>query len=167
MRQLMIQSTLIAIVIAVALMYGCAKDVDTEEVQPKVELLTPSPCDTLYYGEPFVYRIKITDPSGNGLGNLSLDIHNNFNHHSHGSHITCQMDPKKDPVDPYEEAWIFSLPDDKDEYVFEETFTFPEKKDVNTPWDEGDYHFHIYVTNQDGYQTFTTLDVKVLYKDQR
>lgn len=145
---------------------GCAKEEDTEELQPIVEILSPAFCDTIYFDEPFIFRLDLTDPGGNGLGNLSMDVHHNFNHHTHGDHLSCDMDPIKEPFTPYENVWIFPLPDDEAEFLFETEITIPSLVEgtENTYHDHGDYHYHIYVTNAQGYQTFTTLDFKLLYR---
>lgn len=153
---------LIMPLVTVLLFAACAKEEDTEEQQPQVEVLSPLPCDTIYFGEPFSFMLLIEDPSGSGLGNLSFDAHNNFNHHSHGSHVSCPMDEVKEPVNPWEDVWIFSLPDDQEEYLFETEITIPLKDKNDGVFDPGDYHFHIYVTNNEGYQVFTTLDFKLL-----
>ncbi|MBN1187134.1 MAG: DUF4625 domain-containing protein [Bacteroidales bacterium] len=142
---------------------ACIEEKNTEDEQPVVELLSPMPCDTLYFGESFHYTAKITDNTG--LGNISMDMHNNFGHHSHGAHESCSMDAVKEAVNPYSANWIFSLPEDKKEYVFDTLLTLPEMKNDTTLYDFGDYHFHIYVTDNDGYQVFTTLDVKILNRD--
>lgn len=149
---------------ALLLWTSCVDDNGTEEIFPEVEILSPLACDTIYFNQTVTYRIRISDKSGSGLGNIAMDIHNNFNHHTHGSHVTCSMDPKKNPQHPYEHAWIFSLPNDASEYILEEEIMIPGNKNDSTLHDYGDYHYHIYVTNNEGYQTFTTLDVKLLHK---
>jgi hypothetical protein len=141
---------------------ACVDEKDTEELQPLVELLSPLPCDTLYFDEPFTFMLKIEDPSQSGLGSLSFDAHNNFNHHSHGSHASCLMDDKKDADNPWEDVWIYTLPDDKTEHVFELEIIVPMQDDDDNLYDSGDYHFHIYVTNSEGYQAFTSFDFKLL-----
>ena len=140
---------------------GCIEEKDTEIEQPSIELLLPKPCDTLYFGESFLFRAKITDNTG--LGNISMDVHNNFGHHNHGSHETCSMDETKEAIDPFFDNWIFSLSDEKKEFVFDTLLSVPFMKDDTIYFDSGDYHFHIYVTDNEGYQIFTTFDVKVLY----
>lgn len=157
---------IIAALLLFVIVSSCVKDDDKEVLPPEVEILAPWFCDTIYFGEPVVYRFKITDPSNVGLGNFSMDIHNNFNHHSHGAHESCQMDPKKDPVHPFEEVWIVKLPEDKSEYLLEMEITMPLMKDDEHEHDQGDYHFHIYITNAEGYQTFTSLDIKLLKKEE-
>ena len=152
--------------LAVPIMFwACAEDEDTLELQPIVELLAPEFCDTIWFDEPFTFRIRIIDPGKKGLGTLSFDTHHNFNHHSHGAHTSCEMDPEKDAVHPFEEVWIHNLPDDETEFVFEKEITIPSVAGEGIYHDYGDYHFHIYVTNTGGYQTFTTLDYKLLYRN--
>jgi hypothetical protein len=138
---------------------ACIEERDTEAEQPKVELISPFPCDTLYFGEYFNYTVKITDNTG--LGNISMDLHNNFGQHNHGSHASCNMDAPKDAVHPYANSWIFTLPEEKKEFVFDTLLALADRKNDSTLYDFGDYHFHIYVTDNDGYQVFTSLDVKV------
>lgn len=141
---------------------ACIEEKDTELEKPVVELISPSPCDTLYFGESFNFKVKITDNTG--LGNISMDLHNNFGHHNHGNHETCTYDPTKEAVNPYAAEWMFSLPTEKKQHIFDTLIAFPLKYNDTTNFDFGDYHFHIYVTDNDGYQAFTSLDVKLLYR---
>ncbi len=159
------KSSIILLTILMFFLHACVKESDEKEAFPEVTILSPLPCDTIYFSEAVTYKIKFTDKSGSGLGNLAMDIHNNFNQHSHGSHQTCDMDPVKEPVTPYENAWVFNLPSDKSEYIFETVIEIPAKNNDNNSHDYGDYHYHIYVTNNDGYQSFTTLDIKLLHKE--
>lgn len=153
---------LIYLIFLITAFSACIEEKDTEDEQPVVELISPIPCDTLYFGESFHYTVKITDNTG--LGNISMDLHNNFGHHNHGSHASCSMDAAKDAVNPYANSWIFTLPENEKEYVFDTLLTLPGMKNDTTFYDFGDYHFHIYITDNDGYQVFTSLDVKVLNK---
>ena len=151
---------------ALIVVASCVKDDDREILPPEIEIISPWFCDTIYFDEPVMYRFKITDESNVGLGNFSMDIHNNFNHHSHGSHESCTMDPVRTAVHPYENVWIVNLPDDQSEYLLEMEITMPLMKDDQHEHDQGDYHFHIYITNSEGYQTFTSLDVKLLKREE-
>ncbi|NBC84133.1 MAG: DUF4625 domain-containing protein [Bacteroidetes bacterium] len=140
---------------------GCIEKADSDESKPDIQILSPQPCDTLYFGETFNYQVLIGDESG--LGNMVIDIHHNFGHHSHGDHETCNMDPKKDEKDPFTNSWDFALPDDSIQFRLDTLLSFPLQLNDTTLYDTGDYHFHIYVSNNNGYQAFTSLDVKVLY----
>lgn len=142
--------------------YSCVKDTDTEKNMPRIELVSPLPCDTLYYGQDFRCSFKLSSTSA--IGNISMDMHNNFGHHSHGNHESCSMDPVKTPINPYTADWIFELNTNKKEYLFDTILSFNSLLHDSILYDTGDYHFHIYVTNQEGYMSFTSLDFKVLYK---
>lgn len=144
---------------------SCVKEDEGKESYPQVEIVFPAPCEIIYFDEVITYKFRITDEGNSGLGNFAMDIHNNFNHHTHGSHVSCDMDPKKEPENPFENAWVFSLPSEDTEYLLETEIKIPRKDSDGNEYDYGDYHFHIYVTNNDGYQSFTTLDIKLLPKD--
>lgn len=141
---------------------ACIEKENTEDEQPIVQLLSPLPCDTVYFGQSFHYTAKIADNTG--LGNISMDLHNNFGHHSHGLHATCNMDSAKEAINPYTNSWIFSLPENENEYIFDTLLALPALNNDSAIYDAGDYHFHIYVTDNDGYQVFTSLDIKILNK---
>ena len=151
---------LLYVVLFIVFAAGCIEDKDTEEEKPVIELQSPLPCDTLYFGETYHFTVKITDNTG--LGNISMDMHHNFGHHNHGAHATCNMDDPKDAIHPFANSWVFSLPDEKKEHIFDTLIQLPNTKTESLLYDPGDYHFHIYVTDIDGYQVFTSLDVKVL-----
>lgn len=151
---------LFSILLCCFIFSACIEKKDTLAEQPKVELLLPMPCDTLIFGSSFLFTIKVTDNSG--LGNVSMDLHHNFGHHNHGNHKACIMDAPKAAVHPYSNSWIFALPKNKKECVFDTLINLPYQKNDSTFYDSGDYHFHVYVTDNEGYQVFTTLDVKVL-----
>lgn len=122
-----------------SLLTACIEEKDTDVEKPVVELLSPLPCDTLYFGESFHYTVKIRDNTG--LGKISMDLHNNFRQHNHGNHASCKMDTSKDAVHPYANSWIFSLPEDKKEHVFDTLLMLPDLKNDTTQYDFGDYHF--------------------------
>jgi len=155
------KKTFLLLLIAGFTLASCIDKKNTEEEKPVIEILAPAPCDTLHFGSSFLFSIKVTDNSG--LGNVSMDLHNNFGHHNHGDHETCVMDAVKKPINPHENNWFFSLPSDSVSYVFDTLLTLPRMKNDTTQFDTGDYHFHIYATDQDGYQSFTSLDNKLLY----
>lgn len=146
------------------LFVACIDDKDTLTEVPSLELISPQPCDTLYFGTSFVFRVKLSDNTG--LGFISMNGHNNFGHHNHGTHEGCNMDQVKQAVHPYatpeDSAWVFELPKEKLEFTFDTLLSLPALTGDTIPFDEGDYHFHIYLTDNDGYSTFTTLDVKIL-----
>jgi len=140
---------------------SCVKNTGSEE-GPDISILNPKPCDTIYFDQTFVFRMTLDGDYL--LGNVSMDIHHNFGQHSHGNHISCVYDIPKSAIRPFARDWVFSLPQNEKKAIFEHSFLFPKLDEGGTPFDAGDYHFHIYVTNQEGYLTFTTLDIKLLHE---
>lgn len=154
------KAKLLSIAFLSILLASCIKQKDTEDEKPKIEFMSPLPCDTLYFGGSFHITMRITDDSG--LGNISMDMHNNFGQHNHGDHESCAMDDAKDAVNPFANSWIFALPSERTDFIFDTIIPLPERKNDSVFYDKGDYHFHIYITDNDGYQVFTSLDTKVL-----
>jgi hypothetical protein len=152
----MIKKLIVYSVFLFAILIGCVKENEIVTEQPVVELLAPAPCDTLHFGETFRFLVKVSDNTG--LGNIKMDVHNNFGQHLHGDHEICNMDEPKDAVNPYFNEWILELPTQNQEYTLDTILFITD----TTNFDTGDYHFHIYITDNEGYQTFTTVDVKIL-----
>ncbi len=148
---------ILAISMAVMLMIGCVDPVEEGEAL-KAELLLPMACDTLYFDSTFHFSLRAT--SSYGLGKVSMDMHDNFGHHNHGAHETCNMDPVKDPINPFVNDWLFDLPNDSTDYILDTLISLPQPD--TGKYDTGDYHFHITITDMDGNSVFTTRDVKIL-----
>lgn len=138
------------------ILIGCIKEKETIIEQPLVEVIAPAPCDTIRFGETFRFLVKVTDNTG--LGNIKMDVHNNFGHHLHGDHEICNMDEPKDALNPYFDEWILELPTQNPEYTLDTLLYISDTSNFDT----GDYHFHMYITDNEGYQTYTTVDVKIL-----
>ena len=116
----------------------------------------PHVCDTIYVGESFVFRATFAD--NQELGAYSIDIHHNFDHHSHSTETDdCEMDPKKAPTD---NVWLYiqsyTIPDGLKTYEAEVTIEVPEGVDT------GDYHFFLALTDKAGWQTIRGVGIKVM-----
>ena len=54
-------------------------------------------------------KVRFTDNAE--LGSYSINIHNNFDHHSHSTEVEeCNMDPVKEPVNPYVFIQDYDIP---------------------------------------------------------
>ena len=59
----------------------------------------PSDCEVYKRGDVIPLNFLFTDDSE--LGSYNVEIHNNFDHHTHStSSVECPMDAKKQPVKP-------------------------------------------------------------------
>ncbi|RNI28475.1 DUF4625 domain-containing protein [Rufibacter immobilis] len=114
----------------------------------------PVQCSTVKRGETFTFRVRLRDNLR--LGSLSVDIHHNFDHHTHSTEVTeCAMEPVKAPVKPFLLIKDFPIPEGQREYEGNYQIQIP--ADV----DPGDYHFLIRLTDQEGWQTLKGLSIKV------
>ncbi|MDR0699168.1 MAG: DUF4625 domain-containing protein [Tannerella sp.] len=141
------------------LLGGCGSDEETKDMQkPVIEMegggYFPQNCTTLKRGNSFTFKAKFSDNVE--LGNYNIEIHNNFDHHSHSTGSEeCNMDERKTPVN----AWVFnqdySMPAGVKEFEAGNEITIP--ADVDT----GDYHFMVRLTDRAGWQQLVAVSVKI------
>ena len=144
----------------------CTKkeDIDTEKPIISTEYADafPSYCDTIYYGESFNLKAYFTDNVE--LGAYSIDIHNNFDHHSHGHNIDeCDLAPIKQPVNPLIFLENYEIPEDLKEYEVNLSISIPSGNETGL-FDEGDYHFQIFLTDKEGWSTPLGLSIKMFHR---
>ncbi|MBD8388439.1 DUF4625 domain-containing protein [Dysgonomonas sp. BGC7] len=117
----------------------------------------PQNCVILYRGESFSFRAIFTDNVE--LGSYSIEIHNNFDHHSHSTdNVECDLEPKKKPIKAFVYNQDFAIPEGKIIYEANEEISIPE--DVDT----GDYHFMVRVTDKAGWQQLRAISLKIMDK---
>ncbi len=143
---------------------SCEKDDKIDKEKPTIDLTIqgafPVNCDTLYFGESFELKVLFTDNVE--LGSFSIDIHNNFDHHSHSTEVTeCNLDPKKAPVNPFLSIEDYDIPAGLTEYETSVSVTIP-SVNGNGSYDEGDYHFFISLTDKEGWSAQKGLSIKIL-----
>ncbi|MDR2774585.1 MAG: DUF4625 domain-containing protein [Tannerella sp.] len=155
--------SLIAVLPAL-LLGGCGSDEEAKDMQkPVIEMngggYFPQNCTTLKRGDRFMLKAKFSDNVE--LGNYNIEIHNNFDHHSHSTGgEECETDEKKTPVN----AWVFnrdySIPAGLKEFEAGNEITVP--VDVDT----GDYHFMVRLTDKAGWQQLMAVSVKIGEQEQ-
>lgn len=138
---------------------SCSKDSEITDTEYPVIAISdadtfPVQCSTIARGETFTFRTKFSDNVA--LGSFSLDVHHNFDHHTHSTEVDdCKLDPVKIPEDPFLYIASFDIPDAPQTYDASVEITVP------TDVDPGDYHFMIRVTDREGWQTMKGLSVKI------
>lgn len=153
----------VLLMIVAATLISCNNhEIDNEK--PEIDLtgagVFPANCDTLYFGEDFTLKILLKDNTE--LGSYSIDIHNNFDHHSHSTEVTtCEMWPVKTPVNPFVFIADFDIPEGSTDFTTAETIHIP-AGNGNGVFDEGDYHFFISLTDKEGWSTQKGLSIKIL-----
>src|SRR5690606_10037668 len=99
---------------AMALTLSCSKDGETADTEyPVIDGdftgAFPQQCATVQRGESFVFRAKFSDNVA--LGAFSLDVHDNFDHHSHSTEVeACDMGPVKEAETPFKYIKSFDIP---------------------------------------------------------
>lgn len=114
----------------------------------------PQACDTVYVGETFVFKATFTDNVE--LGAYSLDIHHNFDHHSHTTELVdCPLDPVKQAVNPLLLIRQYDIPSGLKNFEAEAEIFVPENVDI------GDYHFMVRLTDKTGWQDIRGISLKI------
>lgn len=139
---------------------ACKKDnesIDTEKPTIAIDFETafPKQCSTIKRGTTFTFRSKLADNVA--LGSYSIDVHNNFDHHSHSTEIgECTVEPIKTPVKPFTLVKTVNIPGQPQQYDAEMQIDIP--ADI----DPGNYHFMIQVTDLSGWSTQKGISIRIL-----
>ena len=101
--------TSISLLISTTLLLSCEEEYDVEP--PVIKVLSPEPCAIEQFGNSIRLHAILSD--NEGLKGYKLNIHHNFDHHTHGNHKeVCEMDDKKDANNPFLKAWSDDLPNE-------------------------------------------------------
>jgi hypothetical protein len=138
--------------------YSCTKE-EIDDVKPTIDSgfdgAYPGPCDTLRKGKEAIFTIKFTDNIE--LGSYSIDIHNNFDQHSHSTSVeSCQLNSKKKAIKPWTYIKSYQIPEGLKEFTATGNILVP--ADI----DPGDYHFLYKLTDKSGWQTINGFSIKVV-----
>ena len=114
----------------------------------------PTDCQVFKRGDVIPFNFLFTDNME--LGAYNIEIHNNFDHHTHGtSSVECPMEAKKDPVKPWVYNQDFTIPAGQRTYTARHDIAIP--ADI----DPGDYHFMVRLTDHAGWQQLHALAIKI------
>jgi hypothetical protein len=151
---------ILAILMAFSILFlaSCSDDEETDTLKPEINMegadAFPKPCDTIYRGGTFTFKAEFSDNVE--LGAYNLELHHNFDHHTHGNHVeTCPVHPDKEPVNPFYFNQNYDIPAGSSTYLAEVSIDIP--ADVDT----GDYHFMVKVTDQEGWSAWQSVSVKI------
>lgn len=151
--------TSLAIILLLGIASGCKKDKEeVDTIYPTISIEAanafPKQCSILKRGEKFIFRADLSDNIA--LGSVSVDIHHNFDQHSHSTEVlACNMDAKKTPISPMLYIKDFPIPSGQKNYQIVQEIEVPANVDP------GDYHFLIRLTDQSGWQTIKGLSIKI------
>ncbi|WP_289064138.1 DUF4625 domain-containing protein [uncultured Zobellia sp.] len=132
-------------------------DIDEEKPTISVNYTEgfPQGCALLTRGETYNFRAMVTDNSE--LAAYSIDIHHNFDHHTHDDQVTeCELGEDQSPVNPLIFVENYTIEGSLTSYEINISVTIP--NDVDT----GDYHCAYSVTDATGWQSRTSIDIKIV-----
>jgi hypothetical protein len=148
----------LAFMLIIALNASCDKaerDTELPEIIMSGVDYFPQNCDTVYIGESFTFRALFKDNFE--LGSYSIDIHHNFDHHSHSTDVSeCPMAPVKQAVNPLLVIVQFEIPAGLREYNASRVIDVPENVDP------GDYDLMVRLTDRTGWQAIRGISIKVI-----
>ena len=140
---------------------ACTSDSDTDKDAEKPVITVqyadgfPQACATLQRGETYSFRARVTD--NDALAAYSLNMHHNFDHHTHDDQEEqCTLEAVKEATNPFMYMENFSIENAPQSYEIVQEITIP--NDIDT----GDYHCAFSVTDQTGWQSRTSIDIKII-----
>ena len=141
---------------------GACSNTDDEETKdmtyPVINttdiVAVPTDCDVFKRGDVIPFNCLFTDDTE--LGTYNIEIHNNFDHHTHStSSIECTIDVKKEPEKPWVYNQDFSIPAGQRSFTARHDISIP--ADIDT----GDYHFMLRLTDRAGWQQLKAVAIKI------
>lgn len=153
-----IKTILSTMLVATTLISCSSSDDDKDTEYPTINMdyaeAFPQNCVILYRGESFNFKAIFSD--NQELGNYNIEIHQNFDHHSHSTDATeCDPEPNKSPVKPLVYNKDFSIPSGQTNFAADNQIDIP--SDVDT----GDYHFMVRLTDAAGWQQIKAVSLKI------
>ena len=156
-----ITATYIYIFFTLLFLTSCSSDdnIDKDLEKPTITINYnegfPQACAQLVKGQTYNFRAKVTDNLA--LASYSLDIHHNFDHHTHDDQEEpCDLGLKKQAINPFIFMQNYPIEDGLATYEINISLKIPE--DIDT----GDYHTAYSVTDQTGWQSRTSMDIKII-----
>ncbi len=146
---------------ATILLFACSNSDDTtiDEEKPTISVNYsggfPQACEEFQRGQSYTFRAMVTDNME--LAAYSLNIHHNFDHHTHDDQgAQCDLNPIKSAINPMIFMENHSIENGGTSYEINLTVTIP--SDIDT----GDYHCAFSVTDATGWQSRTSIDIKIV-----
>ena len=173
MKKIIIMSLMTALITVFTLSYISCSDDDDKDMTPPVisaEGITANPvnCQTYHRGDVIPFHYVMTDDQE--LGAYNIEIHNNFDHHSHSTEADdhdhdhhageCDDDDDDEHENSEGRAWVYN----QDFTIAAGLRSYDARHDIEIPADvnTGDYHFMIRLTDRAGWQQLHAVAIKIV-----
>jgi hypothetical protein len=159
MKKINLAACIIAAAFALNSCSGDDSSSSVDDIKPVIDTSVagafPTSCGTVRKGDIIPFKALFTDNVA--LGAYSINIHNNFDHHSHDTEVdACTFDAIKTPVSPWAATFTYTIPQNSREFIAEQQIRVPENIDT------GDYHFMIQLTDAQGWATMRGISIKIV-----
>jgi len=172
MKKIINMSLLMALITILTLSFNaCGSDDDKDMTPPVISAdgITANPinCQQYHPGDVIPFHYVMLD--NQELGNFNIEIHNNFDHHTHSTEADdhdhehemgeCDDDEEHEHEHSEGNAWVynrdFTIPAGQRQY--------DARVDIPIPADAalGDYHFMIRLTDRAGWQQLHAVAIKI------
>ena len=172
--------TIIASALIMSAITSCDNDddktIDTEkpQINAPIDGASPANAATFYFGESIPVKLLLTD--NEELGSFSVNIHNNFDHHSHSTeeegeehhdHVEGEEHHhhEGEDGDAFQFTQDYTIPAGSTQFLIDTKIALPVKSDDGDEYEGGDYHFMITVTDKAGFSIFKAFEIKILQKE--
>jgi len=151
------------------------KDIDTEkpQINASIDGASPANATTFYFGEDIPVKMLLTDNAE--LGSFSVNIHNNFDHHSHSTEEEGEEHHDEEGEehhhhegedgDAFQFTQDYTIPAGSTQFLIDTKIALPVKSDDGDEYEGGDYHFMITVTDKAGFSNIKAFEIKILQKE--
>jgi hypothetical protein len=134
---------------------SCKNEDEKDMQKPEIRMDFPQNCKILQRGDSLIFHALFSDNAE--LGSYNIEIHHNFDHHSHSTdNAECEPEAKKQPS---KDAWIFNrdygIPAGRKEFEADIKIAVPAGIDT------GDYHFMVRLTDRSGWQELKAASIKI------
>lgn len=147
-------------ILAMVIFNSCSSDDSSsnDTTKPTIDMTIadafPTSCATIQRGTTISFKALFKD--NEQLGSYSINIHNNFDHHSHDTEVdACSFDPIKTPINPWIKTITFDIPPHLT------AFTATQEIEIPADIEPGDYHFMIQLTDINGWATMRGVSFKI------
>ncbi len=165
MKKYMFMSLTVALLCAITLSFAACNDDEKDMTRPTITdtgiTANPINCQVYQRGDTIPFRYVFTDDME--LGNFNIEIHNNFDGHSHSTEghetVECEEEEEEEEHHGTGNPWVFNQ-----NYAIPTGLqSYNASVDIPIPTDiaPGHYHFMVLLSDKAGWQELKSISIKI------
>lgn len=144
--------------LSTAFFVSCSNNEQVDQEKPRIEQIlvddNEGSCVEVERGKSFTLKALLKDNVA--LGSYSLDIHHNFDGHSHSTDvIECFHEEEKEAINPFVFIKSYDLSEQGNTVQIEEVILIPEDVDA------GNYHFTLKLVDKMGWSHLESFSLRI------